>query len=640
MTTPALDELRTLPQWVAFRLIPSQKRPGKTDKIPVNPHNGKNASVTNPETWGTYDQAIDRACSDELGGVGFVFTSSDPYIGIDLDGCIEGGELEPWALAIIERLASYTETSPSGTGVHIITRGELPAGGNRKGQIELYATGRFLTWTGKVYDAFSVIEERSTAIRALHGELFPSIPVTPAPVIVAGQTDNELVTRAMAARDGASFSQLWHGDVTGYVSPSEADLALANKLAFWAGPDPERIDALFRQSGLYRPKWDQKHGGATYGRITIDKALASRVDFYGGRLPAAAPPAVNGNGNGNGHHAPAWLLPDRKRIWTTPELLSTDFPEPKWAVPGIVPVGLTYLAGRPKLGKSWLALQMAIAVGSGGRVFDEPIARGKVLYLALEDSERRIKERAQKQGIVATADITWATEWASLTDGGADTLLAALQAGAYSFVVIDTLSRFAGREDQQNLAAMTMALGSLQRMAMNLEVAVLMVDHHRKPGGLGADVIDDVMGSTGKAAVADAILGLYKQQGRAGAQLAITGRDLEERTLGLQFDPVTWCWQCLGDAGDVLRDTVKTDILVAIERLQELGELPTPTAIADLLGKKKQNVYAELVDLVNQGHVVKGAKQGKLQPYCLAGQTPEESEPEEEEDPVQESLWA
>ena len=114
--TTALDELRALPQWVAFRLIPSQKRPGKTDKIPVNPHNGKNASVTNPETWGTYDQAIDRACSDELGGVGFVFTSSDPYIGIDLDGCIEGGELEPWALAIIERLASYTETSPSGNG--------------------------------------------------------------------------------------------------------------------------------------------------------------------------------------------------------------------------------------------------------------------------------------------------------------------------------------------------------------------------------------------------------------------------------------------------------------------------------------------------------------------------------------------
>ena len=386
-------------------------------------------------------------------------------------------------------------------------------------------------------------------------------------------------------------------------------------------------------------KWDQKHGGATYGRITIDKALASRVDFYAvGRLRRLLP--QRSTATANGHHAPAWLLPDRKRIWTTPELLSTDFPEPKWAVPGIVPVGLTYLAGRPKLGKSWLALQMAIAVGSGGRVFDEPIARGKVLYLALEDSERRIKERAQKQGIVATADITWATEWASLTDGGADTLLAALQAGAYSFVVIDTLSRFAGREDQQNLAAMTMALGSLQRMAMNLEVAVSMVDHHSKPGGLGADVIDDVMGSTGKAAVADAILGLYKQQGRAGAQLAITGRDLEERTLGLQFDPVTWCWQCLGDAGDVLRDTVKSDILVAIERLQELGELPTPTAIADLLGKKKQNVYSELVDLVNKGHVVKGAKQGKLQPYCLAGQMPQELEPEEEEDPTQESLWA
>jgi hypothetical protein len=336
----------------------------------------------------------------------------------------------------------------------------------------------------------------------------------------------------------------------------------------------------------------------------------------------------------NGYHGPTWVLPaERKRIWTTPELLSTDFPEPKWAIPGIVPVGLTYLAGRPKLGKSWLALQMAIAVGSGGRVFDEPIAKGKVLYLALEDSERRIKERTLKQGIIPTAEITWATEWPALTDGGADKLLDALQTGGYSFVVVDTLSRVLGDEDQGNQASMTVILGNLQRMAQTLEVAVLMVDHHRKPGSFEANQTNDLLGATAKAAVADAILGLYKQQGKAGAQLAITGRDMEERTLALQFDPVTWCWQCLGDAGAVARDTVMSDILVAIERLQELGELPTPTAIADLLGKKKQNVYAELVDLVNKGLVVKGVKQGKLQPYCLAGQAVGESEPEDEEEP-------
>lgn len=345
----------------------------------------------------------------------------------------------------------------------------------------------------------------------------------------------------------------------------------------------------------------------------------------------------------NGYHGPAWVFAgERKRIWSTAELLATEFPEPKWAVPGIVPTGLSYLAGRPKVGKSWLALQLAIAAGSGGRVFDEAIPKGKVLYLALEDSERRIKDRAQKQGIAATADITWVTEWPTVSDGGGDKLLAALETGGYTFVVVDTLSRFLGREDQQNLAAMTLALGGLQREAMALEAAVLMIDHHRKPGGLGADVIDDLLGSTGKAAVADALLGLYKQQGRAGVTLAITGRDLEERSLALQFDKTTWCWQCLGDADDVRRDTVKNDILVAIERLHELGELPTPTAIADLTGKKKQNVYAELVDLVTKGLIVKGEKRGRLQPYYLAGQAPETPEPEPEPEPevFQDSIWA
>ena len=93
-----------------------------------------------------------RACKERgYGGIGFVFTPEDDLCGVDLDGCLdpETGEIEPWAWEIIEELDSYTEISPSGTGVHILVRGELPEGRNRKGRFETYDRGRYFTVTGK-----------------------------------------------------------------------------------------------------------------------------------------------------------------------------------------------------------------------------------------------------------------------------------------------------------------------------------------------------------------------------------------------------------------------------------------------------------------------------------------------------------
>ena len=86
------------------------------------------------------------------------------------------------------------------------------------------------------------------------------------------------------------------------------------------------------------------------------------------------------------------------QLWTADDILTTDWPKPVWAIPGLLPVGLTILAGRPKVGKSWLTLQIALAVASGGRVLGQPGEKGPVLYLALEDPPRRLKERMLKQG--------------------------------------------------------------------------------------------------------------------------------------------------------------------------------------------------------------------------------------------------
>ena len=117
--------------------------------------------------------------------------------------------------------------------------------------------------------------------------------------------------------------------------------------------------------------------------------------------------------------------------WSAAELLAADFPEPTWAVPGFVPVGLTVLAGRPKVGKSWLALQIAIAKGTGGVALNQRVTPGRVLYLALEDNGRRLRDRAVKQGMPASATIRFET-LAALTQGGLELLAQAIDAEGYA----------------------------------------------------------------------------------------------------------------------------------------------------------------------------------------------------------------
>jgi len=305
----------------------------------------------------------------------------------------------------------------------------------------------------------------------------------------------------------------------------------------------------------------------------------------------------------------------RKTSWTAAELLAADLPEPIWVISGILPVGLAFLAGRPKVGKSYLALQIAIAVGTGGRVLDEVVQYDKVLYIALEDNKHRLKRRLEKSKNDKTPDIQFELEWRTVGQGGLTELQAAIQKNKYGFVIIDTLSRFAGTADQRDVGKMTSVLGELQRLAQTYNLTILVIDHHRKPKGFAEDPIDDIMESTAKGAVCDVALGLYKEQGRKGARLMLRGRDMADKDLTLEWNAQTWCWQVMGETGKVKKESLQADVLTAIEVLVKLKKLPTTTNIAEHLEKSKGSVNKALSDLVNEGHVVSGEKQGRQQPY-------------------------
>lgn len=145
------QELHGRPQWVAWRLV---HRDGKATKVPQRPDGRGAASSTDPATWGTLPQALEAAQRYAFSGVGFVFTPDDPYVGIDLDNCRdpETGGLAEWAAEIVDMFpGAYAEASPSGTGVHIITRGRAPHNGKRPyqgGAVEMYDRARFFTVSG------------------------------------------------------------------------------------------------------------------------------------------------------------------------------------------------------------------------------------------------------------------------------------------------------------------------------------------------------------------------------------------------------------------------------------------------------------------------------------------------------------
>jgi putative DNA primase/helicase len=251
-------ELRDRPQWVAAHISPSKKRPGKTEKIPVNPTTNQYADSSDPTTWGTLAAALACRQRGQWQGIGFVFSQDDPYCGIDFDDVIDqDGNVEQWALDYVRLLDSYTERSQSGKGLHIIVRAGLPPEGRKKGPVEMYDAGRFFVFTGDVLDGYTAMRDAQAAVDLVHRETFGP-PAPPARLLQVtrqpGPLDDARLIDKLRACRGGKYAALWAGRLTGYASQSEADLALCHGLAFYAGGDAATVDRLFRQSGLYREK--------------------------------------------------------------------------------------------------------------------------------------------------------------------------------------------------------------------------------------------------------------------------------------------------------------------------------------------------------------------------------------------------
>jgi hypothetical protein len=275
-------ELGSERRFVLWKLAP---RPGETKptKVPCDV-TGRAIDATDPAHWMVLAEA--SAAREQAGadtGIGVVL--SNGLIGVDLDTVRDPatGRISAAAEAIVRTLDSYTELSPSGTGLHVLVRGVLPDNVRHRaalpggGTIEVYDAKRFFTLTGRrLANTPAGVHERGDALAAVCRQ-WGLVAPTPAAVSGTeggpdGDVDALLIDRA--CRSDRFFAALWRGHTDGYPSQSEADLALATKLLQLVGGDVHRADTLFRRSGLMRLKWDQRHrgDGATYGQITLEAA--------------------------------------------------------------------------------------------------------------------------------------------------------------------------------------------------------------------------------------------------------------------------------------------------------------------------------------------------------------------------------
>jgi hypothetical protein len=277
------DELCGFNNWVLWKAV---FKNGKWTKVPFNPKNGKPADSTDPATWGGLEAACHKLGAGDYDGIGFVVSEDNEIIGIDLDHCRDPqtGEVEPWAHEIIKSIASYSEISPSGTGVRTFVIANLPPGRRKKGDIELYDSKRFLTVTGHVIMGLSRIRPRQEEVNQLHKEVFGEQKVIEIKQVKESRTSNiddeKIIEKACAASNGDKFSELYAGKwEQNYKSQSEADQALCNHLAFWCNCDRDQIERIFCTSGLCRDKWENRED---YRKSTIDNAIASCADTYKG----------------------------------------------------------------------------------------------------------------------------------------------------------------------------------------------------------------------------------------------------------------------------------------------------------------------------------------------------------------------
>lgn len=283
---------RDLKNNAMFCLWKYADRGGKKTKLPFQ-IDGSPAKSNDKSCFCDFDTAVKNM--NDYDGIGMgIF---DGYSAVDIDHCVENGVISDMALDIIKTLRSYTEISPSKTGIRIIFKADDIAFdkakyyiNNRNLGLEIYISGvtnKYVTLTGNEYKIRYFVRDCSREIMTVLDKymLKPKEKIevkTNIDTLGSRLSDEQVLEKAMNAKNGYKFLSLWKGEISNSKSHSEADMSLAMLLAFWCRGDIEQMDRIFRRSGLMRDKWNEMRGNVTYGQMTLENAVNRSANFYNG----------------------------------------------------------------------------------------------------------------------------------------------------------------------------------------------------------------------------------------------------------------------------------------------------------------------------------------------------------------------
>jgi hypothetical protein len=403
---------------------------------------------------------------------------------------------------------------------------------------------------------------------------------------------------------------LWQGDHYVVRNPMRED---RNPGSFMIYQDGGYIDYACREQcsggdlvALYA--YLKGHGKSMHGAAeALAKELGLSADAELARIKNSAAVSVNDR------PIDSRSLPARNAVITVQELLAKDFPPVRWVVKDVLPAGLTLFAAAPKTGKSWLAMDIAVCVGSGiPALGGRKTTQGAVLFLALEDNERRLKNRltvVMNSRQALTPDLEAATGWDAIGAGGTTAVENWLIGHPNAaLVVVDTLARvkpeLKGNKDRyaQEYAAMS----KLKALADRYNVAILVITHTRKQAG--EDPMDSISGSNGLSGGVDNTWIMKKARGEKQAALFVIGRDIEDEiNYGLQWDSDACVWSIQGTAAEVLANTARQTAMAAIRKSK------TPLTVQDValaIGHERSSTQRLLVGMYDD-QLIKRTKAGR-----------------------------
>ena len=315
----------------------------------------------------------------------------------------------------------------------------------------------------------------------------------------------------------------------------------------------------------------------------------------------------------------------RDHVFTAADLQRKTFPPVSYCVPGLIPEGLTIIAGKPKIGKSWLALDICIAVAAARFCLgDRKPTQGNVLYAAMEDNPRRLQRRVDK--IMSPFSTAWperltlVNSWRRLDKGGVDDIREWIeQAAEPRLVVLDTLAGVKPIRTQQGYTEDYESLAALNRLANEKGVSIIVLHHTRKMEA--EDPVDTVSGTLGLAGCADSVLVLNRSS--QGTTLYVRGRDIEEAEHAVSFDKHSCRWTILGEAAEVHRSAERSRILETLKGAPSGLSVNEIKAAADIRSREAADKLVQRMAAAGQIERLDRGKYGlPLTPLSEASEGP------------------